>query len=226
MKIKTVYLIGSCARKECFWPSVLDYLLFIDSIPPGYVYLVATPGAKAVVLPDPRLTCNKLLNPVTGKASSIYSSRMASEPKILIYGNKVVIEEYYSFDVVDLKHYLFYLWIMVRTGKRKHIMRYPCKILYEALWLKTFLKENRVLEFSWRSLADKYRANEIAEYCFRVLLGEHRLRSNYHHVLNYTENILDEISLEYLKEKLNDLVENIEFFRQTSPRVGGGVGIC
>lgn len=226
VRIKTVYLIGSCARNECFGPKVLDYLLLIDIIPPGHAYLVAAPGVKAIVLPDPSLTCNKLLNPVTGKASSIYTSRIASEPKVLVHGSRVTVKEYHSFNATDLKHYLFYLWIMVKTGKRKYIARYPCKILYETLWLKTFLKENRALKFSWHSLAEKYSTDEIAEYCLQVLLKEHRLGNNYQYILNYIENLLDKIGQEYLGEKLNELIEDIEFFRQTSPRLGGGVGVC
>ncbi len=226
MIVKTVYLIGSCARNECFWPNIPDYLLFIDFVPPGLVYLIAAPGAKALVLPDPRLTCDKLLNPVTGRASSIYSNRIASEPKILVYGDNILFKKYDSFDETDLKHYLFYLWIMMKTGKRKYITRYPCKLLYETLWLNTFLKENITLEFSWHNLVRKHSNNEIAEYCFHVLLKNHSIRGNYHRILNYIEELLSKFSQEYLGEKLNELVGDIEFFRQTSPRIGGGVEVC
>ncbi len=227
MNIRAVYLVGSCARRECFTPRVLDYLLFVNKVPPGYVYLVSAPGSRSIVLPEPSLTCNKLLNPVTGRASSIYSSRIWSEPKIHVYGISVGLRKYIEYDEVDLKHYLLYLWIMLRTGKRKYMRKHACKTLYETLWLKYFVEHRDVLEYSWHNIVKSFKDNDLVDYCFNILLRGHRPRGNtYYYILNYSEQELDNISREYLGEKLKEAVWDIDFFRQTSPRISEGAKVC
>ncbi len=227
VKVKSVYLIGSYTRGESFRISPLDYLLFIDIVPPGYVYLVAAPRAKAIVLPNPSLTCSKLLNPVTGRASAIYTSRIAAEPKIRVYGDEVELREDRNYDDIDLKHYILYLWIMYKTSKRKHLERLPCKILYEVLWLEDFLEDREISRFSWRILARKHQDDELAQYCLEVLLDRHLIRDRmYHYILDYSLGKLDVISRNRLGESLNDIIWDIEFFRQTAPRIGEGTRIC
>lgn len=218
-RIVSVYVTGSSVRGEyCHGKSsFIDLLVFTDTKPYGYPWLIAAPLVRAIVLPHPRLLNNLLPNIVTGLPSKLTTTRVSLEKKVHVHGKPLELEVYEEYDADDVRHYILYLWIMYLTAKRVGDLRLSCKLLYEVLWFHRALM-HKPIEFSWRNIASIYCDHEIVDYCLDILTCRHR-GGDPIRIASEAFSIVEGISKELYGKEINDIVWDIEYFARTAPRL-------
>ena len=175
--IKSIYLIGSCARnEECIHSSYMDLLIFSCIDVPGKAMFMASPGTKIIVLPLP--INGLLIDPITCNLSKVYTIRLRREPKKLIYGSPIKFKDIDigSLNPEDYKDYAFNLALRIRASKRMNIPRYTCKVLYELLWFILLTEQKKAIEYTFTNILNNIRKSsvhaeyvDVIEYCYDIL---------------------------------------------------------